>query len=87
MSNEWKDAVVNDIIELGDWELINEVNHALKDTDIELAYELPLSIREALQTIVYDIRVLGSHLTSTMSVEEFNKKEGVEILRKKWKGV
>ena len=87
MSSEWKDAVVNDIIEMSDWELIDEVNNALKDTDIEIAYELPLSIREALQTIVYDIKVLGSHLTSTMSVQDFNKKEGVEILRKKWKGV
>jgi len=84
VSNEWEDQKVEEILSMSDWELVSLVDTALLKTDIEIAYELPIKIREALQTIAYDILVQQNHILNSSSIKTFNDRSEVEILRKRW---
>ena len=84
MSSEFTEQKAEEILSMSDWELGHLVETALDRTDIEIAYALPKKIREALQTIAFDVLAQNNHILNSESIETFNKKSGVEILGKRW---
>lgn len=84
MSNEFEDQAVNKILDLSDVELLDYVEVGLVNSNVELSYELPTKVREALQTLAYDIYAQQRHIISTQSITEINSKCNVEILRKRY---
>ena len=84
MSNEYAAQKAEEILSMSDWELAHLVETSLENTDIEIAFELPDLVRQALQPIAYDVLVQRNHILDNESIETFNEKSGVEILRKGW---